>query len=269
MKLFEDDVIANDIKLHVYRTNENKPPLIFVHGMSDNGLCYWPIAEEFADEYEVILYDSRNHGQSEETEEGSLIDRADDLAGLVKVLGLHKPRLVGHSLGAATVALFAGLYPEMPGCIVLEDPPPFAEMAANDEQAVAAMALWRVSAKENKEKRVEELVALNRLERPSWPEAERVPWAQSKQQFSLNAFDEERIVAALGNQITAQITCPALMVTADLEKGSLYPPELAEELVSEQSNFKHVNVAGAGHSIRREQPEAFLNAVRDFLAACG
>ena len=268
MILFEDNVIANGIKLHVYRTNEDKPPLIFAHGMSDNGLCYWPIAEELADAYEIILYDSRNHGMSEGVEGSNLIDRANDLAGLVAVLGLDKPKLVGHSLGAATIALFAGLYPDMPGCIVLEDPPPFETMVAVDEQAVAGRAQWRESAAANKEKSIEELVEMNRQENPTWPEAERVPWAVSKKQFNLNAFDEKRINAAIGNQIVGQIACPTLLVTADTKLGSLYPPAAAEELAAAQPNFEHVAIPGAGHNVRREQPEAFLMAVRDFLAEC-
>jgi N-formylmaleamate deformylase len=268
MKLFESDVNATDTKLHIYRTNTDKLPLVFAHGMSDNGLCFWPFAEQLASDYEIILYDSRNHGQSDAAAEMTLIDRAHDLAGLVEALELQKPGLVGHSLGAVTVALFAGLYPDMPGCIVLEDPPPFRELASDDDSAKLGMAMWRASAAENKEKTVEELVEMNREECPTWPEAERIPWAQSKQQFNLNAFDEERIDAISGNEIVSQITCPALIITADLDRHSIYPPQTADELVARLPNFTHVNIPGAGHNIRREQPQAYLTAVREFLSTC-
>ena len=67
MKLIESDVKANGIKLHVYRTNINEQPLLFAHGRSDNGLCFWPLAKQFADEYEIILYDARNHGLSDKS----------------------------------------------------------------------------------------------------------------------------------------------------------------------------------------------------------
>lgn len=269
MKLIENDVTANGINLHVYRTNTNKPPLVFAHGRSDNGLCYWPIAQQFADEFEIILYDARNHGQSENPESStSLMDRAQDLAGLIDALALPQPKLVGHSLGAVTVALLAGSYPHLPGCIVLEDPPPFELMVTNNEQAMTLHQGWQEFIATIKEKSVRDLVEMNRRDRPTWPEAEREPWAQSKLQYHLSAFNEDRIDLALGKQTVSQITCPVLIITADLDKGALYPPQAADELVAGLPHARHVNIPGAGHNIRREQPEAFLKAVRDFLKSC-
>lgn len=253
MKLIESDVTANGVKLHVYRTNTNKRPLLFAHGRSDNGLCFWPLARQFADEYEIILYDARNHGRSENPESStSLTDRVQDLAGLIDALELQKPKLVGHSLGAVTVALLAGSYPHIPGCIVLEDPPPFELMAANNEQALARHQGWADFIGAIKEKSIQELVEMNRSDSPTWPEAEREPWAQSKLQYHLRPFGEDRIDVALGNQIISQITCPALIITADLDKGSIYPPQAADELVAGLPNARHVNIPGAGHNIRRE-----------------
>jgi len=266
MEFVEKDIIANHIRLHIYRTNTGKPPLLFAHGRSDNGLCFWPIAERFAGEYEIILYDARDHGQSENPESKThLMDRAQDLAGLIDALALQKPKLVGHSLGAVTVALLAGSYPHIPDCIILEDPPPFELMADTSEQALARHKGWEGFIDAIKERSVRELLEMNRQESPTWPEAEREPWAQSKLQYRLRPFGEDRIDAALGNRIISQITCPTLLITADLDRGAIYPPEAADELVARLPNARHVNIPGAGHNIRREQPEAFLTAVRDFL----
>ena len=268
MELTERDVTANGIKLHVYRTNTDKPPLLFSHGRSDNGLCFWPIAKQFADEYEIVLYDARNHGQSENPESSTgLMDRVRDLAGLIAALKLQKPKLVGHSLGAVTVALLAGSYPHVPDCIVLEDPPPFELMAAENEQALARHQGWEEFIGAIKEKSVSELVEMIRKESPAWPAAELEPWAQSKLQYHLRPFGEDRIDVAIGKQIVSQITCPTLLITADLDKGSIYPPQAADELVAALPNAKHVNISGAGHNIRREQPDAYLTAVRNFLKA--
>ena len=266
MELSETDIVANGIKLHIYRTNTNKPPLLFAHGRSDNGLCFWPIAQQFTDNYEIILYDSRNHGQSEAPETSTtLLERAHDLAGLIAALGLQKPLLIGHSLGAITIALFAGLFPDVPGCAVLEDPPTFAMMASKDAQTVSFHEQWREFAAMSRQKSVDELVAINRRENPNWPEAERRPWALSKRQFNLNAFDEAGIDSELGNQLLSQIICPLLIITADLHMNSIFPPQAADKLVASLPNAKHVNIPGAGHNIRREQPDAFVTAVRNFL----
>jgi pimeloyl-ACP methyl ester carboxylesterase len=269
MKLTESDIKANGINLHVYRTNTDKPPLVFAHGRSDNGLCFWPIAKQFADDYEIILYDARGHGKSENPSGStSLMDRVQDLARLIDTLGLQKPKLVGHSLGAVTVALLAGSFPDIPGSIVLEDPPPFEMLADATEQAMSRHKMWEEFIGIAKEKSIQELVEMNRKESPTWPESEREQWAQSKLQYQLKPFGEDHIQAALGEKIVSQITCPALLITADLDVGSIYPPQAADELAARLPNVKHVNIPGAGHNIRREQPAAYLNAVRDFLKNC-
>lgn len=269
MNLNESDITVNGINLHLYRTGTDKRPLLFAHGLTDNGLCFWPLAQQFAGEYEIILYDSRNHGQSEAPDDQTtLIDRADDLAGLIAALGLHKPALIGHSLGAVTVAVFAGLYPDVPGCIVLEDPPPFEVLAADDDQSASGRQEWRADAALNKQKSVEELVEMNREAHPDWPEAEREPWARAKQQVHLNAFDERYVGSEQGYEIISQISCPTLIVTADQSLGAIFPVQTAEALAASMPNAQHAHIADAGHSIHRGQPGAFYTALRDFLEAC-
>jgi pimeloyl-ACP methyl ester carboxylesterase len=266
MDLFEHDIVANGIRLHVYRTKTGRSPLVFVHGITDNGLCFLPIAEQLSDAFEIILFDSRNHGKSEAPAgRTTLLDRARDLMGLVNVLHLEKPGLIGHSLGAVTVGLLAGSYPDLPGCIVLEDPPPFELFTARQEQDSSGRPKWLQMAEANKQKSLDELMDLCRRDNPAWPEAEWLPWAQSKQQVDLAAFDEERIDPKDGNQLFRRITCPTLLLTADAERGALYPEQAADAFVAALPVGRHVHIPKAGHSIRREQPAAFLRTVDAFL----
>ncbi len=141
MQLIEQDVITNGVRLHVYRTDTGRPPLVFAHGITDNGLCFLPIAEQLAEDFEIVLYDSRGHGGSDaSSRDTTILDKARDLGGLVDALELKRPALLGHSLGAVTVALCAGLFPEMPDRIVLEDPPPFETLVRGGDQDTAMWA---------------------------------------------------------------------------------------------------------------------------------
>lgn len=266
MNLVELDVVANGVRLHVYRTGSRKPPLVFAHGITDNGLCFTPIAESLSKDFEIILFDSRNHGKSESpAARTTLLDRAMDLAGLVDVLQLQRPGLIGHSLGAVTAGLVAGLYPSLPGCVVLEDPPPFELFAPLEENSSSNPRAWLQMAALNKKKSIEELMDLCRRENPAWLETELLHWAESKQQLSLAVFDEEQIGVEQGNKLFSQITCPTLILTADADRGALYPPQAADTLAAGLPVARHVHIPGAGHSIRREQPAAFLKAVDGFL----
>lgn len=266
MRLIESDVQTNGIKLHVYRSGEQKPAIVFSHGVTDNGLCFLPIAVRFADMFEIILVDARGHGQSDVPEPASTLERARDIAGLVIALGLEDPILIGHSMGAVSVGLCAGLYPDMPGKIILEDPPTFERMAGMTAANDPGRAEWIKKAAENRLKSIDVLVEMNRQENPNWPESERTPWALAKKQFNMNVFEDISIEPSIGNKIFNQIACPALIITADPARGGMFPSEQAEAFSKAKANFHHVHIAGAGHSIRRDQPESYFKAIKEFVS---
>ena len=98
-------VEANGIKLHYTRTGGDKPPLVLAHGVTDDGLCWTPVAGALASEYDVVMVDARGHGRSDAPEGGySLTALAADLAGVIAALELRQPAILGHSMGAATSA---------------------------------------------------------------------------------------------------------------------------------------------------------------------
>ena len=50
-----DDITVHGVKLHYYRTVGNKPPLVLVHGITDDGLCRTPVAEVLSNAFDVIM----------------------------------------------------------------------------------------------------------------------------------------------------------------------------------------------------------------------
>jgi N-formylmaleamate deformylase len=261
------DVVANSIKIHYYRTGGDKPPVVLAHGFTDNGLCWTRLAQALHQEYDVIMYDARGHGLSDAPQEAySSEDHAADLAGLIQALALEKPSLVGHSMGAATVATTAALYPELVRCAILEDPPWRADIfALSPEERAASAKEWRDGLLRNRSRSRQELVALCRAENPTWSEVECGPWADSKLQMSLNPFNAAVQPRTPWQEIVRQIACPILLLTGDPEMGAIVTPEGAQEAASLWRNGRVVHIGGAGHNIRREQYEKFLEAVTTFL----
>ena len=97
---------------------------MLAHGVTDAGPCWTPVAEALAPEYDAIMVDARGHGHSDAPERGyGPAEQAEDLAGVIAALGLQRPAVLGHSMGAATALVLAGTYPDVPGAILLEDPP--------------------------------------------------------------------------------------------------------------------------------------------------
>jgi pimeloyl-ACP methyl ester carboxylesterase len=114
--LISDFVSVRGIQLHYYRTgNRSGIPMVLVHGITDDGLCWMPVAKVLAPFYDIIMVDVRGHGKSDAPNEGYTLENlASDLASCIQSLQLKKPILLGHSLGAIISLLLAGYYPEIP-----------------------------------------------------------------------------------------------------------------------------------------------------------
>ena len=112
----------------------------------------------------------------------------------------------------------------------------------------------------------DELIALCRQRSPTWPEDELGPWADAKLQVHPSAVELYGREPGDWRATARGIQCPALLVTADPERGAIITPEQAEEAGRLLPRGQTVRIAGAGHSIQRENSVAFLGAVRAFLA---
>ena len=126
------EVVTQGTRLHYYRTGGEKPPIVLLHGFSDDGLCWTPVAELLSADYDVLMIDARGHGKSEAPDEGYDQDTmAAEAAGVIEALDLKKPAILGHSMGAATALTLASLRPDLPEAILLEDPPAFWNASTN------------------------------------------------------------------------------------------------------------------------------------------
>jgi N-formylmaleamate deformylase len=263
------DIVANGIKLHYYRTGGHKPPLVLSHGITDNGLCWTRVARVLEADYDVVMVDARGHGLSDAPETGyDPDDRVADLAGFIRALGLRKPYLMGHSVGADTTALTAVSYPDLAGCAILEDPP-WHEGVLLEEHRQATIQGWRTTILERKSKTPDDLLAITRGLHPEWDESELGPWVQAKQQVSLNVLQTVAGLRPDWRAIATRMACPTLLITGDPSLGALVTSEVAAEVSRLCPQIKVSHVGGAGHSIRRERFASYMAAVTGFLAGIG
>ena len=120
----QGNIPVNNGYLHYYRTGHGeKEPVILVHGFSDNGLCWTPVARELEKNYDVIMPDMKSHGLSARIDEEEPIDMALDLVKFIQSLELSHPIIVGHSMGAMIAFQVGTQYPKLAKALILEDPP--------------------------------------------------------------------------------------------------------------------------------------------------
>jgi N-formylmaleamate deformylase len=263
-------VETNGLRLHYSRTGGDKPPVVLAHGVTDAGPCWTPVAEALAAEYDAIMVDARGHGHSDAPVRGyDPAEQADDLAGVITALELERPAVLGHSMGAATALVLAGAHPDLPGAILLEDPPVWWTGWTVTPEATERLAGMRERFIGLMRKTREELLDGQRAEQPGWSEADLEPWADAKQRFSpnvLSVLDQDNAAGIDWPETMRRITCPTLLITADPERGAIVTEESAAALKALVPHLEIAHIPEAGHSIRRDQLARFIDVSRAFLS---
>jgi len=267
----QNDVLVNGVRLHYYRTGHgDKRPLLLVHGFSDTGLLWALTARDLEAEYDVILPDMRGHGLSARVQPDETVDMAADVAELIRTLGLERPIVGGHSMGAMVTFQIGTRFPELASALILEDPPfrlpgedPTPPPDQPDESPIVK---W---ARSLPGKSMDELLAQYHVEHPTWPEVLVRAMCESKKQLDPN------IAEIMGRRLrqdrvswltTLQtIDLPMLVFTADPALGASGTPEAAAKVRELKPDATIVHIPDVGHLIRFDRYEAFMEALRAFL----
>ena len=109
---------VNGIDLY-YETHGTGRPLILLHGGLGSGEMFGPILPALTANHQVIAPDLQGHGRTADVDRPLSIETmADDIAALIKHLGLEKPDVMGYSLGGGVAMLTAIRHPEVVGRLV-------------------------------------------------------------------------------------------------------------------------------------------------------
>ena len=116
---------VRNVELH-YVEQGSGEPLILLHGGQGDYRAWGPQMAALSPNFRVISYSRRyhfpNHNLLTATNHSAYVE-AEDLAAVIKALGLGRVHLVGTSIGAATALVFALKHPEMVRSLVLAEPP--------------------------------------------------------------------------------------------------------------------------------------------------
>ena len=81
---------------------EGAPWLVFSHSLACNVRMWDPTIAAFKDQYRILNYDMRGHGQSNVPGGAYTLDMlADDVLGLMKELKIERCKFIGLSIGGA------------------------------------------------------------------------------------------------------------------------------------------------------------------------
>jgi pimeloyl-ACP methyl ester carboxylesterase len=116
--------LSPDVALAYWDEGSGDPPLLLVHGWLCDHTYLAPQAAFFRGSHRVVSLDLRGHGESPAPASSCTIANfAADLAALCASLELHRPILIGHSMGGVAGYELAAAQRELPAGLVLIDSP--------------------------------------------------------------------------------------------------------------------------------------------------
>lgn len=256
-------VHANGQDISYFRTGGDKPPLLLIHGYTDGAIVWQSLIERLQPDYDVIAYDSRGHGETSRI--GSpytLLDLADDCNAFINALALAPARLIGHSMGSATAFFTATRYPNSVKWVVLEDPPFYEVPPLNARN----FQEWRDGTQMLQQAPREVVLGYYRNEYVGWGETDLQTRVDARRALDLAIFDQmDWFSAPTWQSEIAKIACAGLLLTGEETLGGLVSPTIATAMQAQWQSLTHVHIAGVGHHVRCENPQAYWNALTHFI----
>ncbi len=243
---------ANGIAIHYLRTGGAKPPIVLLHGLTCSGATWAPIARALERDFDVVMPDARGHGGSSAPLHGySYDDHANDVLGLIRVLELDPPIVIGHSMGGMVAAVVASRA-RLRGVILVDptflSPERQREVHASDVAVQHRRVLGLARS---------DLVAELRARRPRRSPEIIDLLAEARQSTRMAAFDVLTPPNPDYRDVVRAIEVPSLLVIGDSPVVTL---EMATEL-----GLRVEQIRDAGHGVPFDQPERLAEVVASFL----
>lgn len=256
-------VSRGGVRLHLLEYPGEGPQVVVIPGITSPAITWDFIVRELRDAASFIVLDLRGRGLSEQPEDCSVQACADDVAAVVETLGLDRPVLLGHSLGARVAAVAAAQAPGVARASILVDPP-----LSGPGRGAYPMSLeaFMTQLAEADSGTTAEAVAKHF---PGWPQAElelRARWLTTCSEDAVieshGAFESEDFFASWTG-----VPGPVAFVRGD--RSPVVTAEGAAQARALRPDATYVTVADAGHMIPWDNLAGFTAVARDLLERFG
>lgn len=240
-------------------------PLIILHGFLGSLDNWLTLGKRFAEDYDVILVDQRNHGKSFHSNEWGYDEMTTDLEHLIETLNLENPILLGHSMGGKTVMQYAAFYPQQIDKLIVADIGPKAYPVHHDQilNGLKSIPVGQISSRQEADEILSDYIKedstrvflLKNLKRTS----EGFDW---KMNLPVLAEKIEEVGKALSHHLPIETN------TLFIRGGSsnYIPDEDWEDIEEIFPNAQLETIENTGHWLHAENPDKFYDLVTNFLA---
>ena len=257
-----------------HRITGDGHPVVQIHGAGFGHFNLDPVTPILSDHFKVVDYDQRGYGSSDKPDQHYDMEVwADDVVGLMDVLGISKSHIHGTSMGGMIAIVVAGKYPERTSSVVINCAAAklglagklifrnWIDLARNDvegpgSRTLAELIAWQAVNIEFLESNPEMVDHIQQILRDS---NEVAPYTAACQ-----AMIDMDLTPWLGS-----IESPSLVIGGDQDIMTPWdqgPNGVGQEGVYQGiSNSEKYVIKGAGHSTIFDSTEEYGKVVLDFL----
>ncbi len=245
---------------------ETGSPVVILHGLLGSARNWASIAKRMADDHRVFALDLRNHGNSPWSNVMSYEAMADDLREFIARQDVGPVAVVGHSMGGKVAMRLALAHPELVARLAPVDIAPvrydhsFEEYIAAMRGVDLARAERRAEVERALAASVPDVGVRNFLLQNLVRNEQGLVWRVNLDALSAR-MDEILSFPAAG---TSRYEGPTLFIIG--ERSHYVRAEHRREITRLFPNAQIATIAGAGHWVHAEQPQAFFAHLRAFLA---
>ncbi len=242
-------------------------PLVLLHGLFGSGTNLRGLAKRLADTHRVILADLRNHGSSPHAPDMTYMNMADDLDALLTHLKADNADFVGHSMGGKAAMVLALTRAQRVRRLVVIDVAPvvYPHSYAALIAALRGLELSRLRSRGDADAALAAAVpdAATRmfLLQNLVSEAGRFRW-----RLNLDAIDNH-MDAILGFPELPghHFHGPTIFIAG--EQSDYVRAEHQARIADLFPEARSEWIAGAGHWVHADQPQALFETVQDFFGS--
>jgi len=132
------NIVLRQLRFHFLEWgNPDAPTIVLLHGGHQSAHSWDLVSLHLARRYHVLALDQRGHGDSEwpRDVEYSNNDMSLDAEAFIHTMGLHKPVLIGHSMGGRNSLLLTKRNPSLLSALVIVDVGP--EVSPRGREVIA------------------------------------------------------------------------------------------------------------------------------------
>ncbi|MFL5576867.1 MAG: alpha/beta fold hydrolase [Gemmatimonadaceae bacterium] len=242
------------------------PPIVFVHGLPHNRSLWAPQVHALAGHARCIAPDLRGFGQTPATPPFSIDRYADDVAALLRSLGVERAVIAGISMGGHVALAFWRRHRERTRALLLAGTRPGTDDDAGRARRREIIALAREEGSAAvADRMIVGMVGKSTRERsPALVESVRGMLASATVEGVVGA-QEAMLARPDPTPTLARIDVPTLVVTGD--EDVIVPPAAARAMHAAIRGSRLEVIAGAGHLSNFERPAAFNHVAGEFLSA--